>query len=411
MFKPTKSKLSIFFLILTFLPLIVMRLIVYPITFQTLKDEIIKNLEIAAHKQGELVTEWMENCTTDAKYIADNPVIHEAIQPSAETGQRDWLKYLESIKYFDYLWKVYGHKEVIITDRDGIIKIASRRELLGTNISANDFFRSSIAGAFFTSNIIPSDVPIENESGVFETGVPTMLVSVPIKDRANVVSGVVVVRIDVSEINSMMQNIHLGKTGETYMINTYGYMLTESRFNEDLKKQHLIKKRSALELKVVDPRTGVLTRGVSECLKGSEGFDDDGYPDYRGVNVLGFWNWMPDYGWGVIAEIDVSEGYGTLYKLRDYIMFVFGIVAVAVIIIAFFLGKKISAPIHSIAELAGKIAGGSYHTRVTYQSDDEVGKLANAINHMAEKLESRSQTSGSENQVIKILPQNDEKNI
>ena len=62
-----------------------------------------------------------------------------------------------------------------------------------------------------------------------------------------------------------------------------------------------------------------MTKGVLECLKGSEGFDADGYPDYRGVNVIGFWRWMPDYGWGVIAEIDVDEGYGKLYELRDYI--------------------------------------------------------------------------------------------
>lgn len=50
MFKPTKTKLSIFFLVLTFLPLIVLRLVVYPITFQTLKEEIIKNLEIDVHE-------------------------------------------------------------------------------------------------------------------------------------------------------------------------------------------------------------------------------------------------------------------------------------------------------------------------------------------------------------------------
>ena len=44
----------------------------------------------------------------------------------------------------------------------------------------------------------------------------------------------------------MMQNIHIGKTGETYLINGYGYMLTESKFVEDLKGQHRITKRSAL---------------------------------------------------------------------------------------------------------------------------------------------------------------------
>ncbi|MBF8277608.1 MAG: hypothetical protein HW390_2681 [Candidatus Brocadiaceae bacterium] len=63
---------------------------------------------------------------------------------------------------------------------------------------------------------------------------------------------------------------------------------------------------------------------------------------------------MPDYGWGIIAEIDVEEGFGALYQLRDYLMFVFGAVAVGVIIIAFFLGEKISARIQHITELPKK---------------------------------------------------------
>jgi HAMP domain-containing protein len=155
-------------------------------------------------------------------------------------------------------------------------------------------------------------------------------------------------------------------------------------------------------LKVTDPENGNATKGVRECLKGSEGFDADGYTDYRGVKVLGFWKWMPDYGWGVIAEIDVNEGYGAVYKLRNYIMVVFGTVAIGVIIIAFFLGKKISSPIRSITEIAMKIASGSYSARVVYKADDEIGELASAINKMAETLEARLRMPE---------PQTDEKNM
>ncbi len=385
MFKPTKTKLSIFFLILTFLPLVIMRLVVYPATFHTLKAEIIKNLNVAAHKQAELISQWMEKYTADAQRIANNPFILLSLQSNPENSE--FLKNLDSVKYFGYLWKEYGHKEVFIADREGVVRIASRKELIGTNISGKDFFRSALTGALFATNIIPSEAPIENESGIRETGVPTILVSAPIRDKSNAVAGTVTLRIDVSEINTMMQNIHLGETGETYLVNGYGYMLTESRFAEDLKKQQRIDKRTALALKVAHPQTGMITKGVSECLKGSDGFDSEGYLDYRGVNVLGFWHWMADYGWGVIAEIDVDEGYGPLYQLRNSMMSVFGLVSVGVVIVAFFLGKKISAPIHYISETAKKISEGSYSTRVVYQSDDEVGKLASAINKMAEDLE------------------------
>lgn len=370
-----------------------MRLVVYPITFQALKDEIIKNLDGAVQKQTELITKWMEERMADARLIAGDPFVLLAIQSLADgnTGYAELFKYLDTIKYFDYLWKEYGAKEVFIADREGFVRIASGKDLVGLNISAKDYFRSAMNGAFFISSIIPSDVPVENESGIPEAGVPTMLVSAPVKDKSNFVVGTVTLRIGVYEINKMMQNIHIGGTGETYLVDGHGYMLTESRFIEDLKSRQRVKKRSALELKVTEPETNNLTKGVRECLKGTEGSDADGYADYRGVNVLGFWKWMPDYGWGVIAEVDVSEGYGKLYELRNYVLFIFGMVAMGVIIVAFFISKKVSAPLYCITETAKAIASGSYNTRVIYKSNDEISELAGAINKMAETLEARSQ--------------------
>ena len=40
-------------------------------------------------------------------------------------------------------------------------------------------------------------MPVENESGMLEVGVPTMLVFAPIKDGSNSVVGMVTLRIDV----------------------------------------------------------------------------------------------------------------------------------------------------------------------------------------------------------------------
>lgn len=398
MFKPTKNKLSVFFLVLTFLPLLVMRLVVYPITFKTIKDEIVKNLDIAANKQVDLLSKWMEDCIAGAQHIAENPFLVQSLKASAGKNKyTEFFQYMDEINYFDFLWKTCGHRDILITDDKGIVKNSSNKDLVGTDISAKDYYKSAKNGLFFSSNIRPSDILIENAEGVYEAGAPTMFVSVPIKDQKNTIVGVVAIRIDVSKIDTMMRNIHLGETGETYLIDSNGYMLTSSRFTKDLKDQGLIKNRSALELKVINPVTGTLTDGVRECLSGTEGYNADGYLDYRGVNVLGFWHWMPDYHWGIIAEIDASEGYGSLYKLRDSIMFVFAALALGVIFVAFFLGKKMSAPLRHIADLASNIANGSYKTRVDYHSDDELGKLANAINIMAEKLDTNSRTDGPDN--------------
>ena len=34
------------------------------------------------------------------------------------------------------------------------------------------------------------------------------------------------------------------------------------------------------------------------------GSDAKGYNDYAGISVLGVWDWLPEFNWGVITEID-----------------------------------------------------------------------------------------------------------
>lgn len=84
-------------------------------------------------------------------------------------------------------------------------------------------------------------------------------------------------------------------------------MLTKSRFTENLKESGVIKKRTPLELRMTNPRTGNLTFAVQQCLKGQEGYNETGYLDYRGVSVIGYWTWLPYLNWGLIAEINVDE--------------------------------------------------------------------------------------------------------
>ena len=159
------------------------------------------------------------------------------------------------------------------------------------------------------SDVKPSATPILNEFGKVERNVPTLFVSAVIKDNDGAFAGIVVFRVDTMELNKLMQSMEIGESGETYLINSDGVLITESRFVIELKRKEMIKTRTALELKGISPKSGRLTKGVSECLSGSEGYDVTGYPDYRGIPVIGTWCWIPEYEWGVIVEIDLDEAF------------------------------------------------------------------------------------------------------
>lgn len=408
--KSIANTLGIIFLIVALIPLLVMVIFVSPITQRSMQDELIRNLNGIVQRQVEHVKSWMDDRKGDARVIAENPLVILATQyTEANKEYSELLQYLNYTKYFEYIRDEYGYKEVIISDRKGIVRVATESKLIGTNISPYDYFQEAIEGDTFVSQIRPSVVPIENEEGELEKGTPTMFISAPIINKFAQSSpegclGVVALRIDVGRINKVMHNTQIGLTGETYLINRDGYMLTESRFADDLKENGAIRKRTTLEFKVTNPKTGELTKGVRECLKEGKGYETKGYTDYRGVNVLGFWRWIPEYEWGIVAEIDIEEGYKAAFKLRNTTVSIFMMLAVGVMIFAFFLGKKISRPIRSLTEAAKQIAAG-VSQKVHIQRNDEIGELAESFNIMAESVIQKTKELARANETIALQNQ------
>ncbi|MDO8092000.1 MAG: diguanylate cyclase [Candidatus Brocadiales bacterium] len=362
-----------------------MRFVAYPVMQKALQNSLIQNLEGVGHKQAESVKRWMDERIGDSKVITNNPLallstsINETDEPFPEL-----LKDLRLIK------NAYGYKEIFVTDITGMIRIATDEWKVGTYVSGFEYFHEALKGKTFISKVEPSVVPIENEHGELEPGVPTMFVSSPIRDK-NIITGVVCMRIDFMQISKLMRSIKLGESGETYLINRDGVMLTESRFVSHLKEAGLIKKRSALELKVVTPKTEELTKGVKECLKGKEGFDGNGYLDYRGAKVLGFWQWIPELQWGVISEIDVNEGYRAIHRLKKNIYIILAGGMIAAIVVSIALAKMVSEPILRLTDATRKMAAGDLSQRVQNRADDEIGALANSFNIMAGTINKRNE--------------------
>jgi signal transduction histidine kinase len=56
-------------------------------------------------------------------------------------------------------------------------------------------------------------------------------------------------------------------------------------------------------------------------------------------------------------------------------------------IISLIISRRITKPIHAMAEVTGKIAEGDYSMRVAARSNDEIGSLAESLNRMAVNLE------------------------
>jgi PAS domain S-box-containing protein len=385
MYISIKRRLIFLLIAFTLLPFILLRVIAYPRIQSDLQEVIIRNLDGVGHKQSELVTNWMHERMMNVHTIANNPFMAKGVTITGEGKEySDIAQFLEVVK------NEFGYKGILISNNKGIVTVATEGEGIGYDISGMDYFKEAIQGKTYVSSIVPSEIPLINEYGEKELGLPTMFVSSSLRDKEGNIIGVVALRIDATKLSDLTLSLNLGRTGETYLINKDGYMITESRFAGHLREMGLIKKRCALELKLVNQETGKLTSGVRQCVSGSRGFDAEGYKDYSGITVLGVWRWLPEFNWGIMAEIDKDEGYGAVYNLNYIVTAVLLILSFPFIFVAYFVGRKLSAPLIELTEVTKKMASGDLSQRVDIQREDEIGELANSFNAMAKSLDEKT---------------------
>jgi hypothetical protein len=131
-------------------------------------------------------------------------------------------------------------------------------------------------------------------------------------------------------------------------------MLSMSRFDDELKRVGLLADnadaKSILTIEVRDPGVNMvagrrpdkqrasqpLTRMAADAVAGNSGSDVEGYRDYRGVNVVGAWTWLPEYDFGVATEMDVAEAYQPLRVLRYAFWTLIGLLALSALVILLF---------------------------------------------------------------------------
>jgi len=392
MFISIKTHIILLLIVVMLIPFVLLRIVVYPRIQDDLQTTIMDNLEAIGHKQAELVSTWMHERKKDAIVVANNPYMIK----STGITQKD-EDYKDIVRYLEMIVLEYGYKDAFVTNDKGLVTLATSEERVGEDISETNYFKQAIQGKTFLTNIVPSKVPLINEFDEKEVGLPTMFVASPLIDEDDAIIGVVTLRIHVGTLSNLMQSYKVGKTGETYLVNKDGVMLTESRFTDHLKKRGMFKKRSALELKLVDPETGKLTTGVRQCVAGNDGSDAKGYNDYGGVSVLGVWSWVPEFNWGIITEIDRTEAYGTAYNLKYIVTALLLAMVFPIMLVAYVLGGRLSKPILELAEVTEKMVSGDLTQRVKIKSGNEIGILATSFNTMAKTLDAKTtETAESE---------------
>jgi polar amino acid transport system substrate-binding protein len=318
---------------------------------EKIKTDVGEALGIVLQTTQESLNLWIENGKFELRQLAENPLLVSLTerQIAVPRNRKDLSEsgvLFELREFFLQNKDRHGQAGFFIISPD-FVNIASMGDKnIGSKnriaSQALDLLNRAFKGETVLVPPIWSDVELTSSSGNKMGTVPTMFFLAPVKNIQGQIIATVAQQIDPSlDFTRLIQLGRIGKTGETYAFGRYGKLLSQSRFDEDLRKAGLLGEgeKSILSVSVRDPGVD-MTKGFSpsvpryqqpltlmaeQAIKGKSGLNVAGYRDYRGVPGYGTWLWDDNLGVGLATEIDQTDALSPYFTTRAVILTVLGI--------------------------------------------------------------------------------------
>ncbi|MBN2635495.1 MAG: response regulator [Prolixibacteraceae bacterium] len=368
-FKKIRSRLVFWFLLTSFIPLLV-SMVVFYISRQRINDlnafeklVSIRDLKVAQ------VNKWLDERTGDINLLAGTDEIRELaavwqneMKPGGSNEKINIATGLlkRSLTYYNDYESIF-----IIDSNTGQVLVSTHEELKGKDKSQELFFTRAIQkNELYISPIVRSKTTHE----------PEMNFSIPVYGLENTSEpfGILVAQINlnVSLYSLLLNRVGLGETGETLIVDQETVALNELRWYGN----------AALRLEITANPAVYAAQGKSGTIKTA---------DYRNVKVLAAYTFIPRTGWGLICKQDKKELNATLKKTAVGFLFILLLAGTIIVIITLRFSHSISNPIVQMNEIAQKIRLGDFSQRNKIHSIDELGMLELEFNNMADEIESR----------------------
>ena len=283
--------------------------------------------DLASSKKSLQLTESLLSLEQTSKKLISSPVLKEMRE------------------FFAPKLKRYGDKGFFIITPEMISLASMRDSNIGTVNLIYKYRKKHLVDVFngrtkFISTI-QSDVALYDDDGILREKLPTQFIASPIYNKKKKIIAVLAIRLDPKRNFSRIVKLgRIGQTGETYAFDKKAVLISESRFDNQLKIIGMVKPdgKGITAISITDPG-GDLTKGYLPVDKNSEspltfmaakatagyaGYNTDGYRDYRGVSVFGVWLWDEQLGIGLTTEIDESEAMEPYYSSRLILISVLG---------------------------------------------------------------------------------------
>jgi len=330
------------------------------ISANIIKQQITNNLINTVQSRAMRIETLLGQYKELTKMIASSIAFKRAVDESLNLSQRTETPN-QGIKT---MIKTYGEiSRIRILDKEGII-VASSHEDRGIDKSTHEIFLKGEEGVFI------GDLHLSSFTHKY-----VLSISAPIALN-NQFSGVLVINFDVDKELFKITTDHtgLGQTGEVYLVNKDGYMISPSRFIDDV----ILKQKVDLTHIQEAEDIGYQDISLEDVIVVNK--------NYRGVNSLIMHIHIPNMGWCLVAEIGTKEAFSPITQLTNTLLLIFAIFLFIAMFISIFISRSITRPLRRLHEGTEEITKGNLNFKVGTPSPDEVGQLSRAFDEMTTNL-------------------------
>jgi len=380
------QRFVLWFIVVALVPLALFGYLSLQQNEEALRNETLTRLSLLSDKKTLEIKTYLAERREDAWLLSRSQLVEEALPALQHAYQQhgsNSAQYHNVVKPFQRSFSAYiGNGEgtlfydvFLITPAGEIIFSYKREADFASNLLSGLYRESGLAKVFNQSRMT-----LESGISDIEKYAPSSskaaFLSAPII-RNGMLLGVLAFQLDTQRIYHVASdNVGLGKTGETVLSTHY----------DDQHVMYIAPLKREVELELFKPRDfSKVPLPMRQALSGVQG--GGVVNDYRDVEVVAAWRYLPELRWGMVVKIDADEVFAPLYQQRRYLLGVLLALVLLGGVAAFFFGRELVNRLKRFSHTADEIAHGDLSKRVEDAGRDEISTLAQNFNRMTEYLQ------------------------
>ncbi|UHA75084.1 methyl-accepting chemotaxis protein [Paenibacillus sp. 481] len=348
-----KNKLIVWFLVVSFIPLISTSLYVYNTGTQKTIEKQSDSYLALTKSTAMMMDSYLDERMTEIRLLASTTDIRsdDHVQKSA---------YLQSLKK---VTQAYDGNTFIGTD--GLVKADTFKDSIGINLGMRPFFKNGLEGQETFTNVILAKT----------TGKRSIIMASPVKGVDGNVKGVLTGLVNFEGFTSKIMK-------DLYIDNGVGYPIV-------MDNQGKIQLHPNKELIGKTAKEAKLSAGLTTILDGKKAEAASYTYSEAGHNYTVAYAPVSTAGYSVYMHIPEDSITAAVASIKTNVTIIVLLVSLAVIALAYFIAQQITRPIIAVSNAAELISQGNLSLdELPVKSQDEVGRLTTAVNTMIRTLRS-----------------------